>query len=330
MENFTIETAKRTQAKLRIGLAAPSGGGKTYSALQLAYGLSGDWESIGIIDTEEGSASLYAHLGPFKVIRLTAPFTPERYIAALQAFEQAGMKVVIIDSITHVWKGEGGLLEYNASLGGKFQDWAKTTPRYQKFLQGILKSTVHVITTVRKKTAYAMITENGKAKIEKQGLDDEIRDGFEYELTAAFNININHLAEPSKDRTGLFMKADGTNVGFMISPSTGSMLKSWANEGKSHKPDLPSLPPTPVAQSNHLTPDDKEFIAQEIGEEMMTDFQRKKIFAIGKTLGKSSEETHDLIVDTYKLSSLKDLTRAKAAEIITSMMKKSRETVPTA
>lgn len=240
--SFQIETAHRTQAKLRIGLAAPSGGGKTMGALKLAYGITGDWSKIGLIDTEQGSGSLYSHLGPYKVIRFDAPFSPHRYIEAIHAFEEAGMEVIIIDSVTHVWNGRGGLLEYNTSLGGRFQDWAKTTPLYQSFLQGILESKAHVITTIRKKESYAISNEGGKTKVEKQGLDDEIRGGFNYELTVAFDLNIHHLAEASKDRTGLFMKSDGSNAGFYITEETGKKLKEWANEGTT----APVSKPVPV------------------------------------------------------------------------------------
>ncbi len=157
--------AQKQKAKLRIGLAGTSGSGKTYSALLLASGLT-SWDKIGVIDTENGSADLYENLGAYKVLPIEAPFTPEKYIDALKSAESIGLEVVIIDSVTHVWKGEGGLLEFNTKLGGKFQDWAKTTPRYQAFLQGILQSKLHVITTVRKKTAYAMVQENGKSKVD--------------------------------------------------------------------------------------------------------------------------------------------------------------------
>jgi len=97
------------------------------------------------------------------------------------------MEVIIIDSITHVWKGQGGLLEYQNALGGRYQDWAKATPLYQKWLNKILQSSAHIITTNRKKQGYNMITEGNKTKVEKAGLDDEIRDGYEYEMTIALD-----------------------------------------------------------------------------------------------------------------------------------------------
>jgi hypothetical protein len=222
-----IRKAQKSKSKLRIGLSGTSGSGKTYSALLLANGLVGDWTKVCVIDTEQGSADLYEALGDYLVITLAAPFTPEKYAEAIHMAEQAGMGAIIIDSVTHVWKGEGGLLEFNTKLGGRYQDWAKTTPRYQAFLQAILQSSAHVITTVRKKTAYAMTTEDGRTKVEKKGLDDEIRDGFEYELTSSFSLNQSHLAETSKDRTGLFMGKPE----FVINEDTGKTFRDWAEKG---------------------------------------------------------------------------------------------------
>lgn len=200
-----LKNATRKQVKLRLNIASPSGFGKTYGALLIAFGITGNWENIAVIDTENDSASLYAHLGNFKTIRLDPPYNPERYIQAINICEKAGIEVIIIDSITHIWKGEGGILEYQNSLGGRYQDWAKATPLYQKWLNAVLQSPCHVITTNRKKQGYNMITIGNKTKVEKAGLDDEIRDGYEYEMTLALEIiNDNHMAKASKDRTGLF------------------------------------------------------------------------------------------------------------------------------
>ena len=120
-----LQTASRKQVKIKMNIASPSGFGKTYSALLLGYGITGNWEKIAVIDTENDSASLYSNLGPFKTIRLDAPFNPDRYIQAIDTCEKAGMELIIIDSITHIWKGTGGILEYQNSLGGRYQDWAK-------------------------------------------------------------------------------------------------------------------------------------------------------------------------------------------------------------
>lgn len=224
-----IRKAERSKSKLKVGLSGPSGSGKTYSALLLARGMASSWEKIGIIDTENGSADLYCDLGGYNVVTLDT-FEPKDYIEAIQALEKAGMEVIIVDSITHEWSAAKDMVD---KLGGRFQDWAKVTPIHDRFIQTILQSKCHVITTVRSKTDYAMSQEGGKTKVQKVGLKSETRDGFEYELTLSFDINISHLAETSKDRTGMFMDGDP----FTISEETGRQLLEWANSGV----DLPSV-----------------------------------------------------------------------------------------
>jgi len=164
-----LQKATRKKVKLRLGLSAVSGGGKTYSALLLAYGLVGDWSKIAVIDTENNSASLYSHLGEYNALELSAPYTPERYIQAIKACEDAGMECIIIDSITHEWDGKGGILEIHSSMtGNSFTNWSSITPRHQKFIDAILQSSCHVITTVRRKTEYEMI-KDGLELLQKYG-----------------------------------------------------------------------------------------------------------------------------------------------------------------
>jgi len=226
-----LHKAKRHQVKLRLGLSGASGFGKTYSALLLAFGITNDWTKIAIIDTENNSASLYSHLGEYNVLALTEPYQPERYIKAIETCESAGMEVIIIDSITHEWNGAGGCLEIHEKFGGRFQDWSKVSPRHSSFIDKILQSKCHIITTVRRKTDYSMDADmNGKTKVVKHGTKEETRSGFEYELTVNFElINDKHLANASKDRTGLFMNKPE----FIINSATGKKLVEWCNEGVS-------------------------------------------------------------------------------------------------
>jgi hypothetical protein len=224
-----LQIAQRHQVKLRLGLSGASGFGKTYSALILAYGITNDWSKIAIIDTENGSASLYSHLGGYNVLTLTEPFTPERYIQAIETCELSNIEVVIIDSISHEWNGKNGCLEIHESLGGKFSDWAKVSPRHQAFIDKILNSSCHIITTVRRKVDYSMETDkSGKSKVIKHGTKEVTREGFEYELTVNFElINDKHLVKSSKDRTGLFSESPE----FIISTQTGKKLIEWCNSG---------------------------------------------------------------------------------------------------
>lgn len=222
-----LQRAQRKQAPLKGGFSGASGSGKTYSALLMASGMA-PWDKIAVIDTENHSAELYSHLGGYFTLPLTADFTPEKYIDAIRECEKAGMKVIIIDSITHEWDGKGGLLEAQASLGGRYQDWAKITPRHQAFVDAILQSPCHVFTTVRRKQDYDMSKDaSGKTTVTKVGTKEVTREGFEYELTFSFEISQNHLAKASKDRTGLFMGKPE----FVISAETGKQLLAWHDSG---------------------------------------------------------------------------------------------------
>lgn len=224
-----LRKATRQKAKIRLGLSAVSGGGKTFSALLIAKGLTGDLSKVAIIDTENGSADLYEHLGDYNVLSLTAPYSPERYIDAIKACEAAGMEVIIIDSITHEWDGEGGVLQIADSMtGNSFANWAKLTPRHQAFINAMLQSTAHIITTVRRKQDYEMTKgSDGKVKVEKAGLKEVTREGWEYELTINFQLDQKHNATASKDRTGLFMDKPE----FVPSEKTGEMILEWCESG---------------------------------------------------------------------------------------------------
>lgn len=224
-----LRKAERRKAKLRIGLSGPAGSGKTYSALLLASGLA-SWDKIALIDTENGSGDLYSDLGAYNVITLKDNFAPEEYIKAIQACEQAGMEVIVIDSASHEWEGRGGCLEMNERIantkfkGNTWAAWSETTPRHQKFIEAIVTSQAHVITTARSKTD----TIQADGKIKKVGIKDIQREGFEYELTVAFNIDRDkHFAIASKDRTSLFIERDP----FIIDAKVGHILLDWANSG---------------------------------------------------------------------------------------------------
>jgi len=228
-----LRKATRQQVKLRVALSGPSGSGKTMSALLMAYGLTGDWSKIAVIDSENRSSELYSHLGEFNVLSLDAPYTPERYIKAIEVCEnEPSIEVVIIDSMTHEWDGKGGLLEIKDTMSGNsFTNWAKLTPRHNAFIDKMLYSSKHILATLRAKSDYVLVEKNGKQVPEKVGLKAITREGVEYEFTVYFDMDIKHNATASKDRTSLFMGQPE----FQITPATGQMLKEWAESGKDQK-----------------------------------------------------------------------------------------------
>lgn len=228
---MNLQRAQRKKAKIKIGLQGPSGSGKTYTALLLAYGLSGsDWDNLAVIDSENSSSELYSHLGDYNVLNLSAPFTPEKYIEAIAICEKAAMKVIIIDSITHEWEN---LLDYHSSLqGNSFSNWSKITPRNNDFVQKILQSPCHIISTIRTKQDYVLSEKSGKMVPEKVGLKSVQRDGLEYEFTIVFDLDMQNHAKASKDRTGLFFGKPEQK----LSVETGKQILDWCNSGADIKP----------------------------------------------------------------------------------------------
>lgn len=286
---FQIQKATKEKLKLRLALAGASGSGKTYSALQLASGIT-SWDKVVVIDTEQGSSNYYNDLGEYNVLQLDPPYKPERYIEAIQACENAGMEVIIIDSISHEWEGKGGILEEHSLMtGNSFTNWKTLTPRHNKFIDAMLHSKAHVIATMRTKQDYVIQTnDKGKQAPEKVGLKAVTRDGVDYEFTIVFDVNQNHYVRSSKDRSGIFSNLPE----FQITAETGKTILGWLNTDTSVK---------------------------------MTDHQRKTIFALGKELGKTSEETKQLVKDKYKLESMNDLKESDAEKLTLSMRKKVEE-----
>lgn len=235
--------ATRKKAKLRLALTGPSGSGKTYSALLLAKGLGG---SVGVVDTEHDSASLYAGLPEmpeFESMNLAPPFTPERFIETVQAAEKAGFNVLIMDSITHEWNGSGGCLEMVDEIarakfkGNSWSAWSEVNPRHRDFLDYLLRSPLHIIATMRSKTETAQTEENGRKKVVKLGMKSEQRDGFEYEMTVVLDlVHDGHFATATKDRTGLFTNADPKP----ITEGTGAALLEWLESGET-APDVAAI-----------------------------------------------------------------------------------------
>lgn len=192
--------AIRTQKKARIALHGPSGSGKTYTALHLAKGLG---SKIALIDTERGSASLYAGVVPFDVIELDY-FSVDNYIAGITEAVEAGYDVLIIDSLSHAWQGIGGVLDaVNNTKGNTFTDgWGKVgTPQQNRLLNTILGAPLHIIFTMRVKTDYEVEKdERGKSVPKKVGLAPVQRDGLEYEADIVGSLNTENRLTIEKSR----------------------------------------------------------------------------------------------------------------------------------
>ncbi len=228
---MSFQKATRQQAKLRLALAGPSGSGKTYSALLVARGLVPGGR-IALLDTERGSGALYADLADYDVATLAPPYGPERYIALIREAERQGYDLLIIDSLSHAWTGQGGVLDLHekaatAARGNTWAAWREVTPAHNALVEAMLGANLHLIATLRTKTAYEVTEENGKKKPVKVGLAPVQREGIEYEFTLVFDLTVEgHVATAAKDRTTLF---GGQH--FTPSVDTGATLRAWLEGG---------------------------------------------------------------------------------------------------
>lgn len=229
-----IKKAVKSQVKLKLALTGPSGSGKTYSALALAKGLG---DKVLVVDTENGSASLYSDKFNFDVIELKPPYTTEMYREALALAVANKYDIVILDSISHAWSGEGGLLQQKEALdgtgkGNSYVNWGAITKKQESFIADILHSDINLIATMRSKMDYAIENNNGKTVIKKVGLAPVQRDGVEYEFTSVLDMDMTHNAAASKDRTGLFPQ------GYVFQPTieVGKKILAWLKGGVEVKP----------------------------------------------------------------------------------------------
>lgn len=229
---MAFRTAERKKAKLRLGLVGPSGSGKTYSSLLIAKGIGG---RIALIDTENGSGDLYAgmkDIPQYDISTMSAPYTVEKYLEAIKEAEQAGYSVIIIDSLSHAWAGEGGLLDKQGKIadsgrGNSYTAWRQVTPLHNQLIEKMLTSPCHIIATMRTKVDYVVEADSkGKQVPKKIGLAPIQREGMDYEFTVVFDIDLNHNAQVSKDRTASF---DGQI--FKPGEETGLTLRAWLDTG---------------------------------------------------------------------------------------------------
>ena len=226
--------AKKEKIWTKILLGGSSGSGKTYSALCLATGLAKKCVSgIAAIDTEAGRIRYYANEFDFSDMQLTEPFTPEKYIEAINDAVDSGFKVLIIDSISHEWNYCVDI--HDKMPGNSWTNWSKVTPRHDAFMEKILQAPIHIIATVRGKDEYVLEEKNGKQTPKKVGLGFKQRDGVEYNYTATFNIaQDTHIAEATKDNTHIF---EGRYE--VLTEKDGEALYDWANAGEDFAFNIP-------------------------------------------------------------------------------------------
>jgi len=233
---FTFAPAARDRVGLLIALAGASGSGKTYSALRLARGISPDGK-IFFIDTEARRGLHYASDFKFQHADMRPPFGPERFIEGIRAAEKAGAEVVIIDSFSHEYDGEGGILEWADRLadnGVKSPgNWKEPKMAHKKMMNALLQARCHLIFCLRADEKIRIGRENGKTVIEPLGWMPIQEKRFMYEMTASFTLTPDRPGRPAYDLPHKCQEQHRAMFpeGQPISEAAGKMISEWAHGG---------------------------------------------------------------------------------------------------
>ncbi len=219
-----------------IGIAGQSGDGKTLTALYIARGMVDHAGEIGFLDTENRRGSLYADKldAPFMIGDLYPPFTPQRYAQAIKEFQDAGVKVLVIDSVTHEWEGEGGCEDIANNTNSKMANWKLAKSEHKKFMNALLQSDMHVIACIRarEKTDF-----KDPRKPVSLGIQPICEKNFMFEMTVSImmhnrGINQTFLKMPD-DLFAAFN--NGQNY---LGADAGKALIDWVNSGDNTDADL--------------------------------------------------------------------------------------------
>ena len=235
--SFTVETAVRQGARLLIQLSGVSGSGKTFSALQLAYGLAGgDASKVVGIDTENRRMSLNADCLPggqrFRIINFFAPFSPDRYIAAIDAAVGAGAEVIVIDSVTHEWESEGGC-EWIANQA-RFPDWKRAKALHKRFMTHMLQSPAHIIACTRAREKVDFADPKNPRPLGIQPIQEK---NFSFEATVSLMMHDQGSRQDVLKCPADLQRILGRGEGY-ITPEDGAALRAWVDGGAPVDPEV--------------------------------------------------------------------------------------------
>jgi len=236
-----FKRATKKTARARVALIGPAGSGKTFTALAIGHYLG---NRVALIDTEHGSASKYAlpegvtreqrpDLFPFDVLE-PQNFSPATYVESIEAAEEAGFDVLIIDSLSHAWMGKGGALEQvdqaakRSNSGNTFNAWRDVTPQHNALVEAMLACKAHLIVTMRTKTEYVIEeNERGKKAPRKIGLAPVQRDGLEYEFDVTADLDLENNMLIGKTRCSALKGRVFNKAG----QDVANILKDWLSDG---------------------------------------------------------------------------------------------------
>lgn len=241
MGKLEFKRASKKTARARVALVGPAGSGKTFTALAIGVHLG---KRVAVIDTEHGSASKYAlpegltrdqrpDLFPFDALELD-DFAPARYVEALEAAEEQGYDVVIIDSLSHAWMGKGGALDQvdkaaaRSKSGNSYTAWRDVTPQHNALVEAMLSCKAHLIVTMRAKTEYVLEeNDRGKKVPKKVGMAPVQRDGLEYEFDVTADLTLDNDLIVGKTRCSALKDRHFNKAG----ENVATILRDWLSDG---------------------------------------------------------------------------------------------------
>lgn len=246
--------ASKKQQKARVALIGPPGSGKTYTALTIGKDLG---NRVALIDTERGSASKYAgDVADFETSDLDGHYSPNDYIREIREAARAGFDVLIVDSLSHAWEGEGGILDQVDKRGGKFDAWRDMAPQTRALIDAILTYPGHVIATMRVKTEYVVeqVEKRGGRIVSeprKVGLAPKFKEGLEYEFDVVGTLDEENVLRVSKSRAPALSGQIIAKPGKQFADA----LRAWLDDGA---PAPARVEPAPAPQPAAALPSGEE------------------------------------------------------------------------
>lgn len=226
---MALKKAVKTESKLRMAIIGPAGSGKTYSALRIAKALADD-KPIALFDTEHGSAAKYSDQFDFDTDNISAPFHPDKFGEAIREAVAGGYNVVILDSMSHAWNGEGGVLDLVDQFARRmknpnsFAAWKDVTPIQNRLTETVLGADIHIVVTMRSKTEY-VLQDNGRGQQvpRKVGMAPIQKENWDYEFDVVLEMDAENNAIVTKTRcpalTGRVFAKPGAEV--------AAILREW-------------------------------------------------------------------------------------------------------
>ena len=245
--------AVRPALKARALLSGPPGSGKTRSALITAEVLA-EGGKVLVIDTERESALTYADDFAFTHLRWDPPYNPRELASTLLETDDYG--VVIVDSISHFWRGDGGTLDI---AGGKFTGWKDARPAQVDMVEAMLRCDAHLIICARSKVEHVQELEGGKHVVRKLGMAVIQDDELEYELNVALELDMDHSMTVSKSRSIAVPVGRSFKAGH--SEDFAALYRDWLKGGE---PPAPQAVVDDIRERINALPDtDRKAVKQE-------------------------------------------------------------------